>query len=97
MEKPDIEQQKLEVEKVKVSIERGKIIEGQIITVDILIVALIGGISTLIVNFDSYQNSDVILVLVIIGAFINSFLLFIAADLWLELERSKERWKKWKI
>lgn len=44
MEKPDIELQKLEIEKIKVSIERGKIIEGQIRTLVIVLIAVVGGV-----------------------------------------------------
>lgn len=96
MEKQDIEQQKLEVEKVKVSIERGKIIEGQIRTLVIVLVAVIGGVVGMILSFDSYPFKSVVTTLISLGIFFSGLLIYLTLDLWFELERLKERWKRWR-
>lgn len=87
----DKEQRELELKKI--GIERAKVLEGQIRSLILIIIALGGGLGTLVVNFDKYQNKDIVITLIGLGVFIFAFILWTAVDLWFELEEIKKRWK----
>lgn len=93
MEKPDIELQKLEIEKIKVSIERGKIIEGQIRTLVIVLIAVVGGVSGMVLNIDKYSSKEFVIAISVLGLFFTGLITYITLDLWFELEDLKKKWK----
>ena len=82
-----------ELELKKLEVERAKVLEGQIRSLILIIIALGGGLGTLVVNFTKYQNKDIVITLIGLGVFIFAFILWTAVDLWFELEEIKKRWK----
>ena len=81
-----------DLELKKIEIEKAKVIEGQIRGLILMIIALGGGLSTLVVNFSKYSNPELIITLIGIGSFIFAFILWTAVDLWFKLEDIKKRW-----
>ena len=86
----DKEQKEIEIKKLNT--EKAKVLEGQIRSLVLILLALGGGIGTLIVNFSKYENPELILSLIVIGVFVLAFVLWIAVDLWFRLEEIKKRW-----
>ncbi len=86
----DKKQEKIELRKLE--LEKAKVIEGQIRTLILVILGLGGGIGTLIVSFDKYSNSELILSLIVLGIFVIAFVGWLAINLWFDLEDIKKRW-----
>ncbi len=80
-----------DIELKKLEIEKAKVVEGQIRGLILLIIALGGGLATLVVNFTKYDNPNLIITLIGIGTLIFAFILWIAVDLWFKLEEMKKR------
>ncbi|WP_457628708.1 hypothetical protein [Persephonella sp.] len=73
-------------------VEKAKVLEGQIRSLVLLIIAIGGGVGTLIVNFSNYHSREIVLSLVMLGIFLLGFVVFIAVQLWISLEDIKKRW-----
>ncbi|RUM48355.1 MAG: hypothetical protein DSY47_05595 [Hydrogenothermus sp.] len=86
-----MDEKQLKIEKKKLLIEQAKVIEGQRRTLVLVIIALGGAISTLILNFNSYQNKDLVLTFIGLSLFLLALVSFISIKLWFELEQIKKR------
>lgn len=91
MEK-DIETRKLEIEEKKLLVEKFKALEGQARGLLILAVALGGGIGTIMLNFNSYQNKEFIAILLALSIFVEAFVLFVIVKLYFDAEEIRKRW-----
>jgi len=87
-----LDKEQKEIELKKLDIEKAKVLEGQIRDLILVILALGGGIGTLIVSFNAYDNKHLILSIIVLGSFVLAFVLWIAVDIWIQLERIKKRW-----
>ena len=75
----------MDIEKKKLLLEDMKVLEGQIRTLSLFLIAIGSGLATLIVYFDKFANKIMSIIFIVIGSFIASFLLFEIALLWKEI------------
>ncbi len=83
----------MDIEKKKLLLEDMKVLEGQIRTLSLFLIAIGSGLATLIVYFDKFTNKTMSIIFIVLGSFIASFLLFEIALLWKEISfiRAKVR------